>query len=455
MRFWTAHKVEISIFVLALLVRLVYLGAAIHYNGGDLVSAVQGADGYFAVAQNIIDGHGFSDSTVPPYLPYSFRPPLQHYFIAGSYFLFGGFAGAILFELLLGSLLPLLAMRVVSYLFSRRIVVITGILLALEPVAILFSGLFYSETLFMFFFFISLLYLFKYLKGSQIRYLLYSACYMGFATLTRPTSEYVPILIAGILLWEGRKIIFTRVVAGHVALYLTASFLVLAPWFWRNKILFGEMALSPQIGVNLYANVVPSVLSIENGTSYAIEQQKLLQTGVKGPNGTAIGEDKGYTQIALGILLQHPKVFFWSSMNTLLAFFTHDGMFDVLKHIGLRPDVLLGQPALFLLLSNPAKLFGIIGYYLTKPAILILFARIIWSLVTVLFFIGAWRYLKREGVTPYALIAIVNVLYFAVITLSLGLTINSRYRLPVEFLIIPFALYGLLYCKTLWHHYQS
>lgn len=278
---------------------------------------------------------------------------------------------------------------------------------------------------------------------------------MGFATLTRPTSEYVPILIAGILLWEGRKIIFTRVVAGHVALYLTASFLVLAPWFWRNKILFGEMALSPQIGVNLYANVVPSVLSIENGTSYAIEQQKLLQTGVKGPNGTAIGEDKGYTQIALGILLQHPKVFFWSSMNTLLAFFTHDGMFDVLKHIGLRPDVLLGQPALFLLLSNPAKLFGIIGYYLTKPAILILFARIIWSLVTVLFFIGAWRYLKREGVTPYALIAIVNVLYFAVITLSLGLTINSRYRLPVEFLIIPFALYGLLYCKTLWHHYQS
>jgi 4-amino-4-deoxy-L-arabinose transferase-like glycosyltransferase len=453
MNFLREHKIEVVIFLLALLVRCVYLGISLQAHDGNLVSTIQGADGYFTVSQNIIAGHGFSDSSQPPYEPYSFRPPLYHYFIAGSYWMFGGYGGVIALQILIGSILPILAMCIVRYLFSRKIEIWTGFILALEPVSILFSTFFYSETLFMLLFFISLLFLFKYFKEKHISFLAYSALSLGLATMTRPTAEYLPVLIIGILFWEARGHI-SRTTLTHSILYGLVFLTVLSPWLYRNYTLFEEASLSPQVGVNLYANVVPSVLALENGTSYQQEYEALQATGVSGPNETKVGEDQGYTQTALSILFEHPKALAVLAFNTELAFFTHDGVFDVLRHIGEKPDMLLGKPAVFLLFSDPSEFFGFIGYYLTKPAVLILIMRIFWYLITIFFVAGAIRYIRREGITPFAAVALCSVTYFALITLVLGFTINARYRLPVEFLIIPFALYGLVYLKTIWKQFR-
>lgn len=450
MSFMRAHKIEIVIFLLALVVRLAYLGASLQANDLNLVGAIRGADGYFTVSQNIIAGHGFSDSSQPPYLPYSFRPPLYHYFIAWSYWLLGGYWGVIVLQILIGSILPLLAMRIVRYLFSRKIEVGTGILLALEPVSILYATIFYSEIVFMFLFSLSLLFLFRYFKGKEALYLVFSACFLGFATLTRPTTEYLPILIIGILFWEARAHV-TRETVMRAVLYGVIFLAVLSPWLYRNYSLFGTAVLSPQAGVNLYANAVPSMLAIENGTSYQQEYDAVQATGITGPNGTQVGGDRGYAQTAIRILLAHPKALALSALNTGIAFFTHDGMFDVLRHIGFGADKTLGKPAIFLLLSDPAAFFGFVAYYVTKPAVLILIMRILWYLITALSIIGAVRYFRREGGTPFALVALSSVAYVGLTTLVLGLTINARYRLPVEFFIIPFALYGLLSLKTLWH----
>src|SRR3990167_7583606 len=161
MSFIRAHKIEIIIFILALVIRIAYLGLSLYSHDWDLVNTVQGADGYFTVSRNIINGHGFSDSNQSPYEPYSFRPPLYHYFIAWSYWLLGGYGGVIALQILISSILPVLAMFILRYLFSRTVTVWTGIILALEPVSVLFSTIFYSETFFMLLFFLSLLYLFR------------------------------------------------------------------------------------------------------------------------------------------------------------------------------------------------------------------------------------------------------------------------------------------------------
>lgn len=449
MSFIRAHKIEIIIFLLALLMRVAYLGISLNTHDWNLVQTIQGSDGYFAVSQNIINGHGFSDSSQEPYLPYSFRPPLYHYFIAWSYWLFGGYDGVIALQILIGSLLPILAMLILRHMFSRTIEIWTGFILALEPVSILFSTIFYSETFFMLLFFLSLLYLFNYFKNKKVLHLVFSASFLGFATLARPTAEYLSVLIILIISWLAYKERSVKVVA-HTVLYGVIFVLVLSPWLYRNYSIFGEAVLSPQAGVNLYANVVPSMLAIEHGTGFQYEYDILHATGVTGPNETKIGGDKGYTKKAVSILLEYPKSSAILAFNTELAFFTHDGMFDVLRHVDASPDTLLGKPAVFLLFSDPQKFFGFIGYYLTKPAVLILIMRILWYAITILFIVGAWRYLRREGLTPYVAVTLCTVAYFAAITLVLGLTINARYRLPVELLIIPFALYGLIYFKTLW-----
>jgi len=226
--------------------------------------------------------------------------------------------------------------------------------------------------------------------------------------------------------------------------------LVLSPWLYRNYHEFRSIGITSEEGVTLYTVIIPSILAIEHGTSFQQEYDAWTKNGVKGPNEATIDLNAQYMRAALPIIFQHPQALLLLTAQTSIAFFTHDGMFDVLRHVGFKADQLLGQPALFLLLSNPLKLLGIIGHYSTTPAALILIMRIAWYIATLLFFVGAIRVLRKQGYTFYAMVAFCTVLYFALMTLTIGLTVNSRYRLPVEFLSIPFALYGLLYLKTLW-----
>jgi|GEM_PF-1122235 len=451
MSFIRTHKIEIGIFCLALLVRLFYFGLALQAHDWNLIATSRGADGYFAISQNILSGNGFSSESVAPFTPNSFRVPLQPYFLAWSAELAGSYWLSFIFTLLIGCLLPLIAMRLVRHLSSSKIVVLgTGIFLALEPVSILHSILFYSEPLFMLFFFLSLLYLFKYFEHKNVTQLIFSSALLGFATLTRPTTEYVPIIIAGIIIWEARTQL-TKEVWLRTGAYLLVFFIVIAPWLYRNKVQFGVFALTPQTGVNLYANLLPSVLSIENGTSFDTEYTKLQAQGISGPNQTDIAEAQDYTNRAIPLLLEHPVALALTAGTVEIAFFTHDGVLEMLKLIGIRPDLSLGTPALFLLLHDPLKLLWFIGHYLHSPIILVLFARIVWIVVTVCFFIGVVRYIQKEGFTPYAVTMLSVILYLALTTIIIGLAVTARYRLPAEALIIPFALYGLLYFKTLWH----
>ena len=89
MNFLRAHKVEIFIFLIAVIARVFYFGISLNYQG-DLTKTMWAADGYYEVSRNIIEGHGYSADSAPPYTPYSFRPPsitislLAHIFSLGD-----------------------------------------------------------------------------------------------------------------------------------------------------------------------------------------------------------------------------------------------------------------------------------------------------------------------------------------------------------------------------------
>lgn len=125
-------------------------------------------------------------------------------------------------------------------------------------------------------------------------------------------------------------------------------------------------------------------------------------------------------------------------------------MLNVLKLVEIRPDITLRAPALFLLFHDPLNLMWFVGHYLRSPIVLVLFMRILWIIVTLCFFVGAVRYARKEGLTPYAATMLVAIFYTALTTIIVGFTVNARYRVPVEALIIPFSLYGFLYLTTLW-----
>jgi len=349
MSFIRAHKIELLIFFLAFIVRLFYFGLALNAHNWNLIDTSRGADGYFAISQNVLHGNGFSSDNTPPFTPNSFRVPLQPLFLAWSAGLAGSYYLPLILTLLISCFLPLIAMRFARRLSSSRVVVFgTGIFLALEPVLVSHSVLFYSEPLFILFLFLSLYYLFDYFEHKKFLHLFFSSALLGFATLTRPTTEYLPIIIVIIIVWEARTHL-TKEVWLRTGAYLLVFFVVLAPWLYRNKVQFGVFALTPQTGVNLYANLLPSVLSIENGTSFDTEYTKLQVQGVSGPNQTSVAKAQSYTSQAVPLLLEHPTALALTAGTVEVTFFTHDGMLEVLKLVGVKPDLSLGTPALFLL----------------------------------------------------------------------------------------------------------
>ncbi len=443
MRFLREHRVGTLIFLLALVARLLYFGISLHSHGGDVVKSIWAADGYYEVSKNMIAGNGFSSDDAPPYRPYSFRPPGYHYFIVGAYTLLGSYGGVILLQIVIGSLIPMLAMILSEYLTrSRSVVISVGVLLALEPYSILFSSLLYTETFFTFVFLLSVLCLFRYITYKNVSALLLSAFLLAVAVLIKPVAQYAPFFLLPILVWEAwgsvSKMFFLRV-AGYALVFL----LVLSPWLYRNYHTFGVIGISPQQGSALYTVLVPSVLAIENHTSFKEEFTTLLGTGVSGPNLTSVTQADEYTRLAIPILIRHPRGLILLSANTALNFFIHDGMLDVLRHIGVAPRERLGGPALFLLFSSPGELLTVIWHVALTPAILILFGRIAWVCITLAFFVGAVRHLRYERKSPHALVALSLVLYFMLTSLSVGFAISARYRMPISVFVFTFAMLGL------------
>jgi len=445
MDFLRSHKIEIGIFVLALLLRLFYFGLSLEVNNGNITATIAAADDYFTVSNNLIEGNGLSRDVAPPYTPYSFRPPLFHFFVAGAYELFGGYWGVIFFHIILASLLPLLGMILVGYFIEdRRVLIALGIFLALEPSLVLYSVFLYSEIFFIFLFFISLWALFEYMKNERLRFLALSAFLLGLATLTRPTTEYLPLVIGAVLLWSWRGHILSRKTFAHLGVYAALFLLTISPWVYRNYVVFGVLGISPQTGVNLYTELLPTVYSIERGTTFQKEFAAIRDSGVHGPNEADITEGDKDMAIAIPLLLGHPKALVLSILNSGWSFFALDGTFDFLRHIMIRPQEMIGKPSMVALFSDP---FIVVSYFMRNmndgTLVFILLMRAMWILMTILFLFGVWRYGRSRGAHSHAVLAAIIVLYFAATSFVTGFGLTARYRLPVNVFIVAFAFYEI------------
>ncbi|MFA6414378.1 MAG: glycosyltransferase family 39 protein [Candidatus Paceibacterota bacterium] len=453
MSFVRAHKIEIGIFMLALAVRLLYFGLSYSANGGILGAAANSGDGYFDIGQNIIAGIGYSIVHEPPYAPTSYRTPVMPYFIAGVYFLFGNYFMVILVHLLIGSIVPLLGMRIARYITAIRVIPIAvGVFLALEPTSILLSAVFLSETVFTFLFALSIIFLFRYWEGKALAPLLVSALLLGLSTLTRPPVEYLPAVLVALLFWETRKHLSQRVFV-HIGLYVLVFVLTLSPWIYRNYQVFGVLGLSSQQGAALYTITVPSVLAIERKTNFSQEYNK----AIAGPNETDFVQSAAYTKLALPILASHPRELVILGANTAFSFFTNDGMFDVLRQIkrdgGMfdvwsriksENGIQLGESSISLLVTAPLTMLQYLAALATTPLALVVFGRAVWFLITLAFLMGAWHALRQERENIYVLTAISIVAYILLTTLVVGFTVNFRYRLPVNAIILTFAAYEVV-----------
>jgi len=154
------------------------------------------------------------------------RPPMYPIFLAGIYAVSGvNFHLVRLVQALMGTMVCLFVYLMAFHLAGRRGALIGGLLVALYPSLIIYTGLVMSENLFIFLF-TAALWMLICIKRRRTTVCLAAGVIIGVACLTRSVlAGFIPV--AAFWLWrKGER-------AGGVA-FLAAALLAIAPWTLRN-----------------------------------------------------------------------------------------------------------------------------------------------------------------------------------------------------------------------------
>ncbi len=435
------------IFFIAVLVRVLFFVAAYTATDQSSPSVMPYLDGYYEIAQNLLAGNGFSKEIHPPFVPDSVRTPLYPLFIAGLVFVFESYYAVLIAQILFASLIPLLAYRIARQLLPgrERLANIVALILVFEPLTVHLSVTLMSEAFFSVLFLGGITFFLDYMSEQRKHLLVYTAVLLALATLARPTIQFLPLLCIAVIFFIYRKDILTAI--GHSCIVVGVFLLILAPWSARNFVRFGNPALSVQYASVPYDYLVPSTIALERHIGFLEAQQEFnAREGLRnGVGDIDLANASEYKKRIMPLLLAHPIGLVKSVAVTALTFFTHDGYMDVVYRLGVTPIIPLEHPAFTMLWESPAKAFAFITPFLKSPVLFVIVGRVLWMLISLFFIIGVLYYLRPKENRAKGIFILLLIAYFVLTTVAVGLAVNARFRVPVNALILTFAVYGAVW----------
>lgn len=221
------RKKAISIFLLSLIVQLVYL----YFR--PLYQPKMDAALYDIIGFNIANGRGFSYDGIHPTTLY----PLYPFFLSIIYFMFGH--NYFLVQLFLAIFLAItcgVIYLIGKLVFNEKVGVAAAIFLSLYPPFFGLSRIMYAEPLFLMLLYTSIFLLLYFIKTEKLYIIITSGIILGAAILTKPLVIYFPLVISLFIcrLFSFKKALKT------VLLFNLAIFICMAPWIFRNYIVFKD-----------------------------------------------------------------------------------------------------------------------------------------------------------------------------------------------------------------------
>ena len=209
------------LFAFSLLVRLVILAIF------PAPALDESAQIYLRAAHLLMDGKGFIDPSFPVY-----NPPLYPVFIAICLSLFGDDQVSVkIVQAVVDSLTMVLIYFVMKEIFDVETALLSAGILSLYPFSAYLAISIASEPLFTFFlscFVLSIVYA---VRSTKVSHYFVTGILLGLATLTRGTTQFVPLMFPVMLILLGRR--------GRESIICYAAFcltfvLVILPWTVRN-----------------------------------------------------------------------------------------------------------------------------------------------------------------------------------------------------------------------------
>lgn len=307
----TDWSILLKIFLAALTVRWIYALAMFALMGDDGLKGVDSFS-YSSVASNFADAlrsgtvHGsqwFGD--------YIYTMPLYHWLSALPFLIFGKAYGTLAYVLLQGIIDAGTCVAVfgIAYRLSYRIAVAAALVATLNPTQIILSGLFYTDTPFVFFVALAFWATLRWIEIPSWRNALLLGLFLGYAALVRaiivPWAFFAVALLGGYVLFRKLAIQKVATIAAAFVALTTCVGIIIA----KNVAAFGTAGLTPQGGIHLALWVVPLAKEMQDRTPYMTSYNEMEKRTIErfGPHpDNPFEQSRQYTIIAKEALKNIP-----------------------------------------------------------------------------------------------------------------------------------------------------
>jgi len=373
------------LFVAALLVRLLFNVLVI---GMEVPTQDTFSDWkeYDLVGLSVASGTGFTIYGQP----YLIHPPGYPLFLGILYLLFGhSYVAVKVAQSLLGALTCVVILLIGERVFTRRVGMVAATIAAVYPHLVYYTGILMSETLFLFLAMVFLCALAMLREDFSPKRMAFAGVILGLASLTRPMLMFIPALLFFWVWIECRSTKRALVVTATLWLWMA---LVILPWTVRNYVVTG--AVVPIVAthwVTLYGANNPVILENPDAVGGWVDPEPMRPEEYRA----------AYVAFMSEMLLHRPLDFVKLELHKLKRFWS-----------------------LFPKTQTPRRdaLINLLSYGWLLP----------------LFLVGM-ALAARVPPTPWMLY--LWVAYFCLLTLVMHGT--TRYRLPVDPVIILFAAFTL------------
>lgn len=388
------------------------------------------ANGYHHLAVEIKEQGTFGATS--PFLS-ALRTPGYPGFIAFWYLFFGTRPWlVILVQIALDTILIATIFWFVKEILNQTVALIAALLYALDPLAIQYTNVLLSDSLFVFFIFISYVFLWKFLKEQKYKHLVLSAILIGIACYVRPIGLYLIIPNSLFLLFF---VVKKRLQFKPIVSYMFLFGLILLPWMTRNYHKHDHFFFSTSGNFNLlilYASDVEA--EAKNVSTVKLKQEYRKELSTKFPNVTnenIYDLHQQYKQKAFSIFLTYHGALIKSYVRGIVDMF-----FSVNRGFG---EMIIGKEkkipydAFVMLKQN--GLTGLKIILIDYPISTTFYAgsMLLWFFLTYITTLLGFHQLIINKKWPLLLFILIPIIYFFLITGQAG---NGRFKLP----IIPFYL---------------
>lgn len=283
------------LFLLTFVVRLAYM-----YLAPGLMASPDYVKEYSPLARNILAGNGFAIQAGQPYLD---RVPLYSVFLAGVYGVFGASDSVARAALaLVDGASAIFVFLIAREVFGKRVAILSALAFALYPPLVHLGTYITADNLFIALNLAFILFLVKFFRAPSLRYAIISGLLLGLASLTKPATIMVPVLLLIAFPLYARYALrsFNLRQVARLGALLLVFLLTILPWSIRNYAAFHEVTVLNLSRATLgdwalVSTMETQTLHVPSGERYLIYEQEKRSTleGETGGQGNDNPQQQG------------------------------------------------------------------------------------------------------------------------------------------------------------------